>query len=136
MEDTLCRFLDPARWSQDDNRPTYQAFSASNKKLSTWHKGRVAQNGSALEELCFDSLKGFGEGLLNVGEVIQAAEHSSSPNFEPFVVFRPDEVEEPRSRWREAHANIESEAGNDRFPRDYRLLLAMKCYVSRRPDGI
>lgn len=135
-EDTLCRFIDPGSWSYDDNRPTASAFTASNRKLSTWHRDRVAQNGSALKDLCFDSLGGFGEALLKTLDFLQAAEEAKSPVFQPTVVWRPEEVEEPWLPWQHAHVNIESKAGPSGFPKDYRLLLAMRCEVSRRPSGV
>jgi hypothetical protein len=135
-EDTLCRFIDPACWFPDENRPTASAFRASDRKLSTWHKDRVAQNGSALENLCLDYLEGFGEALLKTLDFLQAAEETKSPVFKPIAVWRPEEVKEPWSRWRDCHVNIESPAGPRGFPLDYRLLLAKKCEVSRRPQGV
>ena len=135
-EDTLCRFIDPARWSYDDDRPSYTAFSASNRKLSTWHRDRVAQNHSTLEDLCFDSLAGFGEAVLRTKDFVRAAEESRSQNFRPEAAWRPDEVEAQWLPWLNAHVNIESQAGPSSFPKDYRLLLAIRCDVPRRPHGV
>ena len=136
LEETLCRFIGPEHWSRDDNRPAYTAFTASRKKLSTWHRERVLQNHSTLEDLCFDELEGFGEAMLRAEDFIQAAEESRSPVFQPKAAWRPEEVVERWSAWLNAHVNIESEAGPDSFPRDYRLLLAMRCEVPRRPNGM
>lgn len=136
LEDTLCRFIDPGRWSYDDNRPAYTAFTASNRKLTTWHRDRVVQNGSALKDLCFDSLEGFGEALLKTLDFIQAAEEIKSPVFRPAAIWRPGEVKEPWSAWRDAHVNIEATAGDSSFPKSYRLLLAKRCEVSRHPSGV
>jgi hypothetical protein len=135
-EDTLCRFIGPGYWSVVDNRPAASAFKASNRKLSTWHKDRVAQNGSSLEDLCLDYLEGFGEALLKTLDFLQAAEETKSPVFKPVAVWRPEEVEEPWSRWRGCHVNIESQAGDANFPVSYRVLLAKKSEVSRRPRGV
>lgn len=135
-EDTLCRFIDPAHWSYDDNRPAYTAFRASQRRLSTWHCDRVTQSGSALKDLCFDSLEGFGEALLKTLDFLQAAEKINSPVFQPTAVWRPEKVKEPWLLWQDAHVNVEAKAGPSGFPKDYRLLLAKKCEVSRRPSGV
>lgn len=136
QKDTLCRLIDPGHWSHDDDRPSYIAFSASRKKLSTWHRERVTQNHSTLEDLCFDSLEGFGEAELSTQEFTLAANESRSPDFQTEAVWRPEEVEPPWLRWQNAHVNIESQVGNSSFPKDYRLLLAMRCAVTRRPNGV
>ena len=135
-EDTLCRLIDPRCWNRDDNRPAYTAFSASNRKLSTWHRDRVAQNGDNLEDLCFDTLEGFGEALLKTLDFLEAAKDSGSPDFRPTAVWRPKEVKGPWEPWQDAHVNIESQAGAKDFPPRYRLELAMRCEVPRRPRGV
>lgn len=134
--DILCRFLDPAKWFHDDDRPAASAFRASKRKLSMWHRDRIVTNGSVLKDLCIDSLDGFGEGLLKTEDILDAATHCLSPVFTPNAVWSPDDVEPLWGAWRNAHANIESERGPVNFPDDFRLLLAQTCEVSRRPDGI
>lgn len=137
-EDILCRFIDPNKWESDVDppRPAASVFNASNRKLSTWHQDHVVAEGSKLKDLCFCSLEGFGEALLSVEVLLQAAQDSGSPVFNPTAEWRPDEVEAAWTRWRDAHVNIESQGGNRNFPKGYRLSLAERCQVSRTPDGV
>jgi len=92
--------------------------------------------GSILQDLCIDTLESFGEGLLTVNEYLETAEECASNVFQPTAKWRPEEVKKPWLPWSEAHVNIESEQGPSGFPKDYRLLLALRCNVARRPDGI
>lgn len=134
--DALCRFVDPKYWFADEDRPAASAFRASNHKLSTWHCDRVAQQDSRLEDLCFASLDECGEALLTANDFLEAADQTPSPVFQPNVVWRPEEAPGPWGAWRDAHVNVEAEAGNASFPLTYRELLAKRCEVPRRPHGV
>ena len=136
LDDLLCRFVDPEYWFPHEARPAASAFRASNGKLSTFHCDRVARQGSSLEDLCFDYLRGFGEAILAARDFLEAAEKTPSPVFQPTVVWRPEEAPELWGAWRDAHVNIEAEAGNAGFPPAYRELLAKRCEVPRRPHGV
>ena len=134
--DALCRFVDPKYWFADEDRPAASAFRASKHKLSTWHCDGVAQQNSSLEDLCIDKLEKFGQAILTVRDYIEAAEQTPSPEFRPIAVWRPEEAPEPWVAWRDAHVNVEAEAGNPSFPKTYRELLAKRCEVPRPPHGV
>ena len=139
-QDDLCRFIDPKYWSQDDERPTAHAFSASKeqgsntKTLSLWHKDRIVDMGSELKDLCIDSLTGFGEALITSEEILAASEECRSTVFQPRSVWRPLGAGIPWLAWKDAHVHIESERPSSDFPDDFRLFLAERCVVTRLPD--
>ena len=136
LEDLLCRFIHPRDWFPDGNRPAASAFRASKRKLSTWHCNRVVQQNSSLEDLCFDNLGGFGQAILSVRDYIEAAEQTQSPAFRPIAVWRPEEAPAAWDTWRNAHVNVEAEAGHAGFPPTYRQLLANRCEDSKPPLGL
>ena len=136
LEDLLCRFLDPKHWNEEDDRPFATAFLASSRRLSLWHKERIESKGNKLDDLCLSTLEGFGHGLLTTSDCIEAAESTPSPNFSPSVHWRPSAAEEAWSQWRDAHVQVESAAGDQNFPKTYRLELALRCQVVKRPAGL
>ena len=132
-DDTPCRFIDPDKWDDANDRPHYGAFKASNKKLSLWHQKRVEALGDDLSDLKTGALTGFGEALISAADCVDAAAVVNPPRFHPEVVFRPDEADDDRKDWREAHVNVETKRGDANFPRSYRKELAKRCEVRERP---
>ncbi|MDO8750818.1 MAG: hypothetical protein Q7K03_06715 [Dehalococcoidia bacterium] len=136
LEDSLCRFLDPQDWNYEDDCPAFTAFRASRRKLSLWHKEKIEAMGDKLDDLCFSTLKGFGHGLLTASDCIEAAQSTPSPNFSSGVYWRPSAAEAAWGQWRDAHVQVESVAGDQNFPKTYRLELARRCQVVKRPAGL
>lgn len=112
------------------------AFRASDHKLSVWHKGRVEDRGNTIDDLKTGALDGFGDALLTVGACTTAAGVlPDSSRFDPSVLWRPEEADQERADWSDAHANIESKRGDPGFPRSYRRELAKRC-VAKAPKQL
>ena len=131
----LCRFLTSGDWDEDKQQPTSRAFKASHRELSFYHPKKVEELGSSLRDLCIDRLEGAGEAHLQVKTCIDLGQ-GVSPVFDPQVYWRPDKVRQPWKRWKDAHAQVQSEKGDANFPLTYRSLLADNATCLRPPDEI
>ncbi len=133
-EDWICRFITPGKWDDDLQQPTPQAFMASDRHLSVFHPNRVIDAGDTLQNLCIAQLSGAGEAHLQVETCIRLGQ-GISDEFNPKVHWRPDKVGAEWEQWKDAHAHIESSAGNSVFPTSYRSLLAENATCLRPPDS-
>ena len=136
--DPVCRFIRPDCWDDDDQRPTPEAFKASDRTLSVFHISRVTSNGDALRSLCFGTLEGAGEAILTADHFRKFAEeviriHSPLNFVVPTVVWRPEDVHSDWVKWKDAHANVETSSGKREFPDRYREILAERCTVTQAP---
>ena len=131
-EDWICRFVAPEEWDDVLQEPSPSAFRASDRQLSVFHRQRVEDSGDALQDLCVQQLSGFGEAHLTAATCIELGQ-GISDQFAPKVYWRPDHVQEAWSRWKEAHAQVESSGGDRGFPRSYRVLLARNALCPRFP---
>ncbi len=95
----------------------------------------VEATGSKMVDLCTGSLAGAGQALLSAGQFRDLAASAASDEFDPDVIWRdlPDEVHLDWATWADAHANVESQRGNAKFPVSYRALLVTHC-VAIAPD--
>ena len=130
--DWLCRFVRYNDWNFEESRPWPTAFRASDRQLSVFHVERVEQCGCALQDLCINSLAGAGEAHLRAEDYITAG-RDISPQFNPKVYWRPESVGADWGAWRDAHAQVESEHGNAKFPQTYRVALALSATPVRPP---
>ena len=131
----MCRFIRPGEWDFESGEPFPAAFRASDNQLSLYHIETVVTLGSDMSELCFGSLSGAGEAHLRASDFPAAAsENSNLAHLNPKVVWRPDKVEPKWSKWEEAHAQVETSAGDDHFPHSYRVALVLKADPIRPPS--
>ena len=135
-DEWICRFIEQDKWDENLKQPTPSAFRASNRELSLFHPGRVAQLGDNIRDLCFSRLEGAGEAYLQVTTCIQLSKGVKSPVFDPKVYWRPEKVHTAWRRWADAHVQIESEHGDQKFPMRYRSLLAENARILRPPDPL
>ena len=132
-EEWICRFIPPGEWDEELQQPTPRTFRASNRELSVFHSAKVEDLGYALGDLCIEQLTGAGEAQLQVQACIELGQ-GISDEFDPKVYWRHDKVHRAWQRWRDAHAQIESEGGNSGFPTSYRSLLAENATCLRPPE--
>ena len=134
-EEVICRFVTLEDWDEERQEPSPNAFNASEREMSAYHPGKVEELGDTLRDLCFERFEGAGEAHLQVGKCIELGQDISD-QFNPNVYWRPDKVTDPWEHWRDAHAQIESEGGNKKFPLTYRTRLVRNSMCVRPPDGI
>lgn len=132
-EDWICRFITPCKWDDELQQPTPRTFRASDRQLSMFRPIRVEEAGYALRDLCIERLSGAGEAHLQVETCIELGQ-GISDEFNPLVYWQPDKVGESWERWKDAHAQIESQGGKAGFPTLYRSLLAENASRLRPPD--
>ena len=134
--DWICRFIAPNEWNDELQEPIPTAFLASDRQLSVFHHRQSVESiGDTLRNLCIESLSGYGEAHLQVSMCISLGQ-GISDQFNSRVFWQPDKVLKPWEKWRDAHAQIESLAGNTSFPRRYRVLLARNAVCPRFPDSV
>ncbi len=120
----LCRFIRPRKqdWSQKLNLPTPRAFRQ--KGLSVWHKGSLDKESVSLNQLRMGSLEGAGQAHHTVQDYFDSGKEAESKRKEeePFatlaveVFHRPDNVEPPWGKWRDAHYEVEANVSLDPEP--------------------
>ena len=124
--DTLCRFIRPGKktWNKS-GRPKSAAFKPeSDGTLSTFHRDRVVALGDQLADLCLDSLRGSGQAHYTAGDFVRLANGlvdigGGEDTFEVQVEWR-ETVSPGWERWSGAHAQIETNWSNLKFPKEYR----------------
>jgi hypothetical protein len=134
--DELCRFVRRDAWNAIEGILTQAAFRASDRKLSVFSPERVSALGSSLRDLCFGSLRGAGEAILTAADYRELAGMTNPPTQLDDVYWRASaaDVGPEHAPWSEAHAQVETTAGPDDFPRRYRLALANRARVVRIPE--
>ena len=133
-DDVMCRFIKPERgkWNTNLRLPLPRAFKQDD--LSVWSKNKLRTQNAEPADLLIDNLAGHAQAYHRAQEYLDYAEQVAQEEgieYEVQVVWRPDKVDPPWYRWKDAHAQVEALEGPRDFPLEFRQRLAAnaKCVV-------
>ena len=133
-DDVMCRFIKPeqGKWNTNLRLPLQRAFKQDD--LSVWSKNKLRTQNAEPADLLIDNLAGHAQAYHRAQEYLDYAEQVAQEEgieYEVQVVWRPDKVDPPWYRWKDAHAQVEALEGSRDFPLEFRRRLAAnaKCVV-------
>ena len=133
-DDVMCRFIKPeqGKWNTNLRLPLQRAFKQDD--LSVWSKNKLRTQNAEPADLLIDNLAGHAQAYHRAQEYLDYAEQVAQDEgieYEVQVVWRPDKVDPPWYRWKDAHAQVEALEGPRDFPLEFRRRLAAnaKCVV-------
>ena len=134
----LCRFIKPERgkWNAELGLPLQRAFKQDD--LSVWSKDKLRDQDTEPADLLIDNLADHAQAYHRAQDYLDCAEQVAQEegvDCKVQVVWRPDKVDPPWHRWKDAHAQVEALEGPKDFPLEFRRRLAAnaKCVVA--PPG-
>ena len=125
LEDIVCRFIDPDKWTKRDKRPNQRAFKQAG--LSVWNQNKLHKCGASLEDLLIGRLRGWGQAHHSVEDYLtlaQSVEQEEGIPCKVRVEWRPCETPSAWWEWRYAHVQVEVTEGESDLHLEYRRRLA------------
>jgi hypothetical protein len=137
-DDVMCRFIKPeqGKWNTNLGLPLQRAFKQDD--LSVWSKNKLRTQNAEPADLLIDNLAGHAQAYHRAQEYLDYAEQVAQEEgieCEVQVVWRPDKVDPPWYRWKDAHAQVEALEGPRDFPLEFRRRLAANAKCVVRPGG-
>ena len=137
-DDVMCRFIKPekGKWNTNLGLPLPRAFKQDD--LSVWSKNELRTQNAEPADLLIDNLAGHAQACHRAQEYLDYAEQVAQEEgieCEVQVVWRPDKVDSPWYRWKDAHAQVEALEGPRDLPLEFRRRLAANAKYVVPPGG-